>query len=60
MGRPARIPQPSGRFAAVWDDVLPPLPEDLWRANVAAVVAALAAGANQPPAGGSASGEKLR
>jgi hypothetical protein len=60
MGRPARIPQLSGRFAAVWDDVLPPLPEDLWRANVAAVVAALVAGANQSPAGGSASGEKLR
>ena len=23
-----------GSFAAIWDDVLPPLPEDVWRANL--------------------------
>jgi hypothetical protein len=28
-------------FAAIWDDVLPPTPEDLWRANLDVVVAAL-------------------
>jgi diadenosine tetraphosphate (Ap4A) HIT family hydrolase len=41
MARPARIPQLSGSFAAIWDDILPPVPEEIWRANVDAVVAAL-------------------
>jgi diadenosine tetraphosphate (Ap4A) HIT family hydrolase len=41
MARPARIPQLIGSFAAIWDDILPPLPEEIWRANVDAVVAAL-------------------
>ena len=30
-----------GSFAAIWDAVLPPTPEDVWQANVAVVVAAL-------------------
>jgi hypothetical protein len=34
MARPARIPQLIGSFAAIWDDMLPPLPEDVWRANL--------------------------
>jgi diadenosine tetraphosphate (Ap4A) HIT family hydrolase len=42
LARPARIPQLIGSFAAVWDDVLPPLPEEVWRENVAALRAALA------------------
>ncbi|MFN2469764.1 MAG: hypothetical protein ABR583_02025 [Gaiellaceae bacterium] len=42
MARPARIPQLIGSFAAIWDDVLPPLSEDVWRENLAAVAAALA------------------
>jgi diadenosine tetraphosphate (Ap4A) HIT family hydrolase len=41
MARPARIPQLIGSFAAIWDDILPPLPEEIWRANLDAVVAAL-------------------
>jgi diadenosine tetraphosphate (Ap4A) HIT family hydrolase len=41
MARPARIPQLIGSFAAIWDDVLPPTPEDVWRANLDAVVASL-------------------
>jgi len=41
MARPARIPQLIGSFAAIWDDILPPVPEDIWRADVDAVVAAL-------------------
>jgi diadenosine tetraphosphate (Ap4A) HIT family hydrolase len=41
MARPARIPQLIGSFAAIWDDILPPVPEDIWRGNVDAVVAAL-------------------
>jgi hypothetical protein len=28
-------------FAAIWDDVLPPTPHDLWRSNLDLVVAAL-------------------
>jgi hypothetical protein len=41
MPRPARTPQLIGSFAAIWDDILPPVPEEIWRANVDAVVAAL-------------------
>jgi hypothetical protein len=37
------MPQLIGSFAAIWDDILPPLPEDIWRANLAAVAGALAA-----------------
>jgi len=41
MARPARIPQLIGSFAAVWDDVLPPVPDEQWRADLAALAAAL-------------------
>jgi diadenosine tetraphosphate (Ap4A) HIT family hydrolase len=41
MARPARFPQLIGTFAAVWDDVLPPLPDDIWRANMELVRGAL-------------------
>ena len=41
MARPARIPQLIGSFAAIWDDILPPVPEEVWRENLAAVAAAL-------------------
>jgi diadenosine tetraphosphate (Ap4A) HIT family hydrolase len=41
MARPARLPQLLGSFAAIWDDILPPVPEAVWRANIAAVVEAL-------------------
>jgi diadenosine tetraphosphate (Ap4A) HIT family hydrolase len=44
MARPARMPQLRGSFAAIWDDILPPVPEDVRRANLAAVARALAAG----------------
>jgi hypothetical protein len=43
MARPERIPQLAGSFAAIWDDVLPPLPEALWRENLEAVAGALSA-----------------
>lgn len=42
MARPARMPQLAGSFAAIWDDMLPPLPEDVWRANLEIVRAQLA------------------
>jgi hypothetical protein len=41
IARPARLHQLSGSFAAIWDDVLPPVPEDVWRANVEAFTRAL-------------------
>ena len=41
MARPSRLPQVVGSFAAIWDDILPPVPEEIWRANLDAVVAAL-------------------
>jgi diadenosine tetraphosphate (Ap4A) HIT family hydrolase len=41
MARPARMRQLSDSFAAIWDDVLPPVPDDVWRASIAKVVAAL-------------------
>ncbi len=41
MARPARMPQLRGSFAAIWDDVLPPLPEERWRATLAAVARTL-------------------
>ncbi len=50
IARPACFPQLAGSFAAVWDDVLPPLPEHVWRANLAVVAAAMAAGDERPRA----------
>jgi diadenosine tetraphosphate (Ap4A) HIT family hydrolase len=41
MARPARLPQIVGSFIAIWDDILPPLSEEIWRDNVARVAAAL-------------------
>jgi hypothetical protein len=43
MARPARLPQLVGSFAAIWDDILPPVPEAIWRENLALVAGALAA-----------------
>jgi diadenosine tetraphosphate (Ap4A) HIT family hydrolase len=48
MGRPERLPQVRGTFAAVWDDILPPTPENVWRANLDAVARALGADAAEP------------
>jgi hypothetical protein len=42
MGRPARMLQLRSSFAAIWDDVLPPTPEEVWRDNLAVVARALA------------------
>jgi diadenosine tetraphosphate (Ap4A) HIT family hydrolase len=41
MGRPARFEQMRSSFAAIWDDVLPPTPEEIWRGNLELVAAAL-------------------
>ena len=37
IARPARMPQLIGSFATIWDDVLPPVPEETWRADLEAV-----------------------
>lgn len=42
QARPAGVPQLRGSFAAIWDDIIPPLPETIWRENLALVAQALA------------------
>ena len=44
FGRPARMTQLRSSFAAIWDDVLPPTPEDVWHANLEIVHAELKRG----------------
>lgn len=44
MVRPARLPQVTGSFAVEWDDLLPPIPEDVWQREVDEVAAAMRAG----------------
>jgi hypothetical protein len=34
LARPARLPQLLGSFAAIWDDVLPPTPAEIWQENI--------------------------
>jgi diadenosine tetraphosphate (Ap4A) HIT family hydrolase len=43
MGRPARIEQLRSSFAAIWDEVLPPTPDEVWQENIRIVVASLGA-----------------
>jgi diadenosine tetraphosphate (Ap4A) HIT family hydrolase len=50
MGRPAGMQQLIGSFAAIWDDILPPTPEDVWEANLARVAAVLGELTGIPPA----------
>jgi hypothetical protein len=33
MARPARVPQLTGSFAAIWDDILPVTPQEIWQAT---------------------------
>jgi hypothetical protein len=44
IARPARLPQLASSMAEIWDEVLPPTPEDVWRENVARVAEAMRAG----------------
>jgi diadenosine tetraphosphate (Ap4A) HIT family hydrolase len=41
LARPSGFPQLIGSFAAVWDDVLPPTPQDVRDENLRLVAAAL-------------------
>jgi diadenosine tetraphosphate (Ap4A) HIT family hydrolase len=38
LGRPSGLTQLMSSFAAIWDDVLPPTPQDVWQDNLARVV----------------------
>jgi diadenosine tetraphosphate (Ap4A) HIT family hydrolase len=42
-GRPARLLQMRGTFAALWEDMLPRLPEDVWQDNLAIVAREMSA-----------------
>lgn len=44
FGRPEGMLQLRGTYLSTWDDILPPIPEDRWRANLAAIAAHLAEG----------------
>ena len=44
MGRPTGLTQLMSSFAAIWDDVLPPTPQDVWRDKLAGVVEHLRSG----------------
>ena len=34
LARPARLPQLLSSFAAIWDEVLPPTPAEIWQENI--------------------------
>jgi diadenosine tetraphosphate (Ap4A) HIT family hydrolase len=50
LARPARIPQLMGSFAVEWDDILPPVPEPIWRVDLATVAARLVTHEGTAPA----------
>jgi diadenosine tetraphosphate (Ap4A) HIT family hydrolase len=41
IARPARMHQLASSFAMIWDDILPPVPQDVWQANCDRVRTAL-------------------
>jgi diadenosine tetraphosphate (Ap4A) HIT family hydrolase len=43
IARPAGLPQLASSMAEIWDEVLPPTPEGIWRDNVARVAEAMQA-----------------
>jgi diadenosine tetraphosphate (Ap4A) HIT family hydrolase len=43
IARPAGLPQLASSMAEIWDEVLPPTPEEVWRDNVARVAEAMRA-----------------
>jgi diadenosine tetraphosphate (Ap4A) HIT family hydrolase len=47
IARPAGFTQMASSMAEIWNDVLPPTPEDVWHDNLARVVAALDADADE-------------
>ena len=47
MARPARLTQLVGSFAAIWDDILPPVPEDVWQNDLRVVARAVAEGSGE-------------
>jgi hypothetical protein len=45
LARPSRMLQLASSFAEIWDEMLPPTPDDVWQANREHVKAALDSGA---------------
>lgn len=50
VARPAGLPAVRGSYAVEWDDILPPGPEDVWRADLHTVATKLANWGGQPRA----------
>ena len=44
IARPAGLAQLASSMAEIWDEVLPPTPQDVWRENVALVAEAMRRG----------------
>ncbi len=44
LARPTRVLQLASSFAEIWDDMLPPTPQDIWDSNLTHVKAALIGG----------------
>ena len=42
LARPERLPGILGSLAVEWDEMLPPVPEDVWRADIKEVARKLA------------------
>jgi hypothetical protein len=42
LARTSRLPQTVGSYAVEWDEILPPVPEDVWRADLRTVATKLA------------------
>jgi diadenosine tetraphosphate (Ap4A) HIT family hydrolase len=49
LARPFGFAQLRSSFAEIWDSILPPLPRELWRENLATVAATLAEGGGVVP-----------
>ncbi len=49
LARPFGFAQLRSSFAEIWDSILPPLPEDVWRQNLALVASTLAEGGGVVP-----------
>jgi diadenosine tetraphosphate (Ap4A) HIT family hydrolase len=52
MARPARLPQTVGTFAAIWDDILPPVPAQIWQETLVELGGRLAASGGRTLTGG--------
>jgi hypothetical protein len=54
LGRPLGMMQLRGAMIAAWDDMLPPIPDDEFAANIRTVAAAMAEGGGEAVGAGAA------